>query len=91
MSSIHITRRSAVADVAALTAAAAVSQLRPGAARAAGTVAKRKNIDALNATELAAYEHAIKIVKDRSAANPNDPNGYKFYFSSAHPRNSLLN
>jgi hypothetical protein len=80
MDSIYITRRSAVAGVVALTAAA-VSQVRPGTARAAGAVGKRKNIDALNATELSAYEHAVKIVKDRSAANQNDPNGYQFWAS----------
>jgi tyrosinase len=30
---------------------------------------------------LQAYEHAIKIVKDRSTANPDDPDGYQFWAS----------
>mgnify|MGYP003700488181 CR=1 FL=1 len=36
----------------------------------------RKNIDDLSATELAAYEHAIQILKDRSAADRLDREGY---------------
>ena len=36
----------------------------------------RKNIDLLSKDELAAYEHAIQIMKDRSAANPYDKSGY---------------
>ena len=35
----------------------------------------RKNIDKLSAEELSAYEHAVQILKDRSAANPYDKNG----------------
>jgi tyrosinase len=38
--------------------------------------AVRKNIDLLTPTELAAYEHAIQILKDRSAADPFDKTGY---------------
>lgn len=41
----------------------------------AGTVT-RKNIDDLTNQELAAFEHAIQILKDRSAANPYDEAGY---------------
>lgn len=36
----------------------------------------RKNIDSLSATELATYEHAIQILKDRAAENPYDLEGY---------------
>jgi FtsP/CotA-like multicopper oxidase with cupredoxin domain/peroxiredoxin len=36
----------------------------------------RKNLDCLTQQELAVYKHAIQIVKDRSAVNPNDPTGY---------------
>jgi Common central domain of tyrosinase len=81
MAFIHITRRSAVAGIVGTIGAGAVTRLGPGEARAAGTVGKRKNIDALTDAELRAYEHAIKIVKDRSTANPDDPNGYKFWAS----------
>jgi hypothetical protein len=45
-------------------------------ALAADGVVKRKNIDKLTAQELAAYEHAIQIMKDRSAANQYDKTGY---------------
>ena|SRR5438105_1705800 len=45
-------------------------------ALAADVVVKRKNIDNLTAQELAAYEHAIQIMKDRSAANQYDKSGY---------------
>jgi tyrosinase len=37
---------------------------------------QRKNIDLLTPAELAAYEHAIQILKDRSVANPHDKTGY---------------
>jgi hypothetical protein len=43
---------------------------------AGAQVPQRKNIDLLTADELAAYEHAIQILKDRSAANPFDRTGY---------------
>ena len=36
----------------------------------------RKNIDSLTAVELATYEHAIQLLKDRSAENPYDLQGY---------------
>lgn len=36
----------------------------------------RKNIDDLTPIELATYEHAIQILKDRSAKNPYDTTGY---------------
>jgi len=70
-----VTRRSVILSAAGSIAATAI----PGRVRAAGAPAKRKNIDALPAPELDAYKHAIKIVKDRSAANPDDPNGYAFW------------
>lgn len=38
--------------------------------------AVRKNIDVLDPTELATYEHALRIMKDRSNANPFDKTGY---------------
>ena len=81
MNLIPVTRRKALLGAGATIAAAAISQIGPGAAFAAGPVRKRKNIETLSDTELAAYEHAIKIVKDRSAANPADPNGYDFWAS----------
>jgi tyrosinase len=39
-------------------------------------VLKRKNIDKLTKQELEAYEHAIQIMKDRSAKNPYDKSGF---------------
>ena len=42
------------------------------AAAASAQVPLRKNIDLLSKDELAAYEHAIQILKDRSDANPFD-------------------
>jgi tyrosinase len=42
----------------------------------AAQVPLRKNIDLLTPDELAAYEHAIQIMKDRSAANSYDRTGY---------------
>jgi hypothetical protein len=70
-----VTRRSVILSAAGSIAATAI----PGTVRAAGTPAKRKNIDALSAPELDAYKHAIQIVKNRSAANPDDPTGYAFW------------
>lgn len=42
----------------------------------AQTKPARKSIDNLTTQELAAYEHAIQILKDRSAENPYDKEGY---------------
>lgn len=42
----------------------------------AADVLKRKNVDNLTAQELAAFEHAIQIMKDRSAKNQYDRSGY---------------
>jgi len=39
-------------------------------------VLKRKNIDSLTKQELAAYEHAIQILNDRSVKNVYDQDGY---------------
>jgi tyrosinase-like protein len=72
-----VTRRRAILGAAGSIAATAI----PGTVRAEGTSAKRKNIDALSAPELDAYKHAIQIVKNRSAANPDDPTGYAFWAS----------
>ena len=47
-----------------------------GPALAADGVLKRKNIDNLTTQELAAFEHAIQIMKDRSAKNQYDKSGY---------------
>jgi len=43
---------------------------------ATADIVKRKNIDKLTPQELAAYEHAIQILKDRSKANQYDKTGY---------------
>jgi hypothetical protein len=72
-----VTRRSVVLNAAAAIAVAGI----PGAAHAASTPGKRRNIDALTQTELDAYKHAIQIVKNRSSANLNDPTGYTFWAS----------
>ena len=70
-----LTRRRVV-----LSASAAIATLSvPAVVRAAGTPAKRKNIDSLNAPELDAYKHAIQIAKSRSSANPDDPTGYDYW------------
>jgi tyrosinase len=45
---------------------------------ASAQVPQRKNIDLLTPQELAAYEHAIQILMDRSAANPFDKSGYRW-------------
>ena len=42
----------------------------------ADDIVKRKSIDKLTAQELAAYEHAIQIMKDRSKANQYDKSGF---------------
>lgn len=42
----------------------------------AGDTPLRKNIDDLTAQELAAYEHAVQILKDRNQADPFDREGY---------------
>jgi tyrosinase len=42
----------------------------------AADVLKRRNIDDLSAQELAAYEHAIQVLKDRSAKNQYDKSGF---------------
>jgi tyrosinase len=70
-----LTRRRVVLNASAAIAAFSV----PAVVRAAGAPAKRKNIDALSAPELDAYKHAMQILMSRSAANPDDPNGYAFW------------
>jgi tyrosinase len=47
-----------------------------GGSADAADILKRKNIDDLTPAELSAYEHAIQIMKDRSAKNPYDKSGY---------------
>jgi hypothetical protein len=75
-----ITRREALQVGAA---AVAVSTMGPGLSTSVGAAGAalrlRKNIENLSATELSAYVHAIKITKDRSASNPEDPKGYLFW------------
>ena len=51
----------------------------PSLAATAGAVNLRKDIEKLTAAELQAYEHAIKILKDRSNVDPNDPTGYAYW------------
>src|SRR5262249_50657322 len=45
---------------------------------ATAQVAVRKNIDLLTPKELAAYEHAMQILKDKSEANGYDNAGYRW-------------
>lgn len=40
------------------------------------SVLKRKNIDELTTAELAAYEHAVKMMREKSAQNPFDRTGF---------------
>lgn len=47
-------------------------------ADASAQAPQRKNIDLLTTQELAAYEHAIRILKNRSAVNPFDRSGYRW-------------
>jgi hypothetical protein len=75
---LPITRRDALKTGAAIAVAAA-SPIAPRHAVAADAVRKRRNIEALSADELSAYKHAIKTVKDRSKADPNDPKGYDYW------------
>jgi hypothetical protein len=77
MFSFPFTRRNALLGASAVAATTVIPQF----SWSAGTVANRKNIESLSAAELSAYVHAIQITKDRSAANPNDPNGYLFWAS----------
>jgi tyrosinase len=57
-----------------LALAGVIFSLSP--ALAADQIVQRKNIDKLTPQELAAYEHAIQIMKDRSATNQYDKTGY---------------
>jgi tyrosinase len=41
-------------------------------------VKQRKDINSLSATEIADYIHALNILRQRSASNPDDPTGYDF-------------
>lgn len=79
MNLIPLTRRMALRSAAAAIAAAAASPFVPRPGHAAGPVRKRKNIEKLSADELNAYKHAIKIVKDRGKADPNDRKGYDYW------------
>lgn len=78
MNLIPMTRRMALRNAAAAIAAAAAQPFVPRLGHAAGPVRKRKNIEKMG-EELNAYKHAIKIVRDRGKANPNDPKGYEFW------------
>ena len=76
----HFTRREALqlgAGGAASSTMGLVSSTPAGAT--GGVVPLRKNIESLSTTELSVYAHAIQITKDRSKANPNDPEGYDFW------------
>jgi hypothetical protein len=81
MKSISATRRGLLLGTTAAMAASGIPKFIAGSAIAQGTIPKRRNIESLSAAELQAYEHAIKIVKDRSTANPDDPDGYQFWAS----------
>jgi tyrosinase len=81
MSFISLTRRQALIGAGAAIAAGAVTELTFGPVLAATIVRKRKNIEALTADELSSYEHAIKILKDRSNTNANDTTGYAYWAS----------
>jgi len=50
-----------------------------GTAARAVTVNKRRNIETLSAADLNTYKKAIQTLKDRSAANPDDPTGYSYW------------
>jgi hypothetical protein len=52
-------------------------------------VLKRKNIDKLTKQELEAYEHAIQIMKDRSAKNPYDKSGFLWQAWARLPAESI--
>jgi Common central domain of tyrosinase len=67
------------AAASAATLMAARIAAPSSAATATVDVNLRKDIEKLTPTELQAYEHAIKIVKDRSATDPNDPTGYAYW------------
>lgn len=47
-----------------------------GSSPALAAVPLRKNVDSLSPSELATYKHAVKILIDRSTANPNATDGY---------------
>jgi hypothetical protein len=81
MKPISGTRRDLLLGATAAMATCVIPKFIAGSAIAQGTIRKRRNIESLSATELQAYEHAIKIVKDRSTANPDDPDGYQFWAS----------
>lgn len=50
--------------------------LAPPSASGQGSPLQRKNIDLLTPGELAAYEHAFQILRDRSTADPYDRSGF---------------
>ena len=77
MSDNVISRRVFTVGAAAMFAAGTGSP--PSLAATAGAVNLRKDIEKLTAAELQAYEHAIKILKDRSNVDPNDPTGYAYW------------
>jgi hypothetical protein len=73
----------------------AVSSLITISPRAmAQAIPKRKNIDALTATELDNYKHAMGILKQRSSADPTRQDGYVYQANlhnkpRRHPDNSV--
>jgi Common central domain of tyrosinase len=75
-----VSRRAFAAGGVAVLTAAAFDQRATGQPAPARL---RKNIDTLSNDELAAYEHAISIVKKKSDANASDPEGY-LYWANLH-------
>lgn len=74
------TRRDILLKMSAAVTAAASSSLAPSAfaqSPTPGTLRRRKNIEKLGADELAAYKHAIQVLK--SNTDPNSPKGYAYW------------
>jgi hypothetical protein len=79
---MRTSRRLFLTGSAAVATAVALGQ-RVEAQTQHTPVRMRKNVESLGKPELEAYERAIKIVKDRSDANPADPEGY-LYWANLH-------
>jgi hypothetical protein len=69
-----VTRRQVI-KIGATTAVSSVTTFL-GSPPAFAAAPLRKNIDSLSTGELDNYKHAVKILKDRSAANPAAKDGY---------------
>jgi len=79
MNLLPITRRTALSKAGAAMAIAVASPVALRSGLAANTIHKRKNIESLTVDELSAYKHAIKVVRDRGKADPNDRKGYDYW------------